>query len=205
MRCAFSRHILRCYTDHHPPHWYTFGQFSGLLRLQPRTEKSTASTRGVCTVNSSRAEFRHRERKVANDIHDIPIPHERTENTIPHLFPSPDQPLLFSSFPLRPTFPLIASPFLFFLLSLSFDRLVRFESIFTIQETKWQVHGVEALSFATSPKSLTYEYGYREMDLDRFRMTILSICAPENHRLHLLLKCISSVIIIFHHSMIYFR
>lgn len=81
--------------------------------LTPRTEKSTASTRGVCTVNSSRAEFRHRERKVANDIHDMPIPHERTENTIPHLFPSPDQPLLFSSFPLRPTSPLIASPFLF--------------------------------------------------------------------------------------------
>lgn len=191
MRCAFSRHILRCYTNHHPPHYTHSDNLAAFYgcSLTPRTEKSTTSTHGVCTVNSSRAEFRHRERKVANDIHDIPIPHERTENTIPHLFPFPDQPLLFSSFPLRPTFPLIASPFLFFLLSLSFDRLVRFESIFTIQETKWQVHGVEALSFATSPKSLTYEYGYREMDVDRFRMTILSICAPENHRFHLLLKC----------------
>lgn len=132
-------------------------------------EEVQTSTRGICTVNSSRESgLRQRERKVANDIYDMPIPHERAENTIPHLsFLLHSWTNLFA--PLHPSRPTsLLTPRLPFSFSLSRSRsTVSFasRSIFTIQETKWQVHGVWRLSHLQDPpKSLSHEHGHRVMD-----------------------------------------
>jgi hypothetical protein len=62
-----------------------------------------------------------------NDIHDMPIPHERPENTM--LRPPPLSSCVFP-FPLAP----LAR-------SREVDFLIRFAGVFMSQETKWQVHG----------------------------------------------------------------
>lgn len=163
VRCAFSRRHIRAALLHRPSSSLIGTHSDDLadllwLHSYSREPRGVQHRRAVyAPLTQAEPGFRHRERKVANDIYDMPIPHERTENTMPHLFPSPDQPFLSSSFPRSSDIPshrvsLSLFPSL---------ALVRFESIFTIQETKWQVHGVEALSFATSPKSLSYERGHR--------------------------------------------